>query len=208
MANRYWSSQAGDHEGVWDWDDAGAAYATSNWLDGPSGARCAKPVNGDSLYFTLASAPTAAGNSVGLTIPLVVIGPLYDNAVYINSSTIAQLIVTGGDGSSIAYDVATSTITGSAYFYGGHMGIVTYTGTIHWFSNMPILDAFAAPDLSNCEIRLYQSITFSDMTASFTTSENTIFRPLRSEIVITMDPPPTGGFVIDFRESYGKNGHP
>jgi len=57
MADKYWQGNEGNyvanqtHVGESNWDDDGAAYATSNWRLCSDGSGCAKPVAADDLWF-------------------------------------------------------------------------------------------------------------------------------------------------------------
>lgn len=55
-----------NHVGDWQWDDAGASYATSNWIDS-EGNKCSKPVNNDIVIFDSRSSAVTDGTARGET---------------------------------------------------------------------------------------------------------------------------------------------
>jgi len=87
MANRIWVGNAVAHQGDWSWDDSGASFATSNWID-ETGAKVAKPADGDDVYFENASRSVTSGYG--------------QSAITLGSLNIAQSY-TGEIGSTSAY---------------------------------------------------------------------------------------------------------
>lgn len=85
MATKVFIGDTATHVGDWQWDDSGAAYATSNWIDNTTGAACAKPADGDTIIFDSRSSAVVDGTAIGET------GGIRPTLLHVRSSCIVNI---------------------------------------------------------------------------------------------------------------------
>jgi hypothetical protein len=80
MALKLWRGNQTGHVGDWDWDDAGAAFATSNWTNA-AGVGVAKPIAADVAVFASGNQSVTAGLTQAITLAKLIFGPGYEGSI-------------------------------------------------------------------------------------------------------------------------------